>query len=91
MGLTDEQAPGFIAWETQEGRTHPDESEELHLRKLHFHEVVDLVVSGQVVDAPSCALILTTYVRAQRGELPSDLLELVGVEARRDSHPIEKR
>jgi len=76
-GLTDERAPGFIAWETQEGRTHPDESEDLHVRKVRFREVVDLVLSGQVVDAPSCALILASYVRVQRGELPRDLLDLL--------------
>lgn len=78
-GLTDEKSPCFVAWGTREGRQHTDETENLRIRKVSFDEAVRLVLSGEVQDAPSCALILATYVRAQRGNLPPELIKLLAV------------
>jgi hypothetical protein len=76
-GLTDEIAPCFVAWKMSQGRQHTDESEDLRIRKIGFGECVNLVLSGEIRDAPSCALILATYAHAQRGDLPPDLLDLL--------------
>jgi ADP-ribose pyrophosphatase len=76
-GLTDERAPAFVAWGTQEGHKEPDDTEKLRIRRLPFKEAADLVLMGEIQDAPSCALILATYIRAQRGDLPNELVDLL--------------
>lgn len=78
-GLTDEENPGFVAWGTRQRRQHTDDTEDLRIRKIPFKAAVELVLSGEIQDAPSCALILATYLKAQRGLLPPELIELLGV------------
>lgn len=76
-GLTDEVAPCFVAWVTSEWRQHTDDSEDLRIRKIGRGECVDLVLAGEIKDAPSCALILATFVRAKKRDLPADLPHLL--------------
>lgn len=72
-GITDEYVPCYLAWELSRHRPEPEDSETLSLRKLPFAAAVGMALSGEIVDAASVALLLAARLRAERGELPSEL------------------
>lgn len=76
-GTTDEIAPCFVAWGLHEGEPHPDPEEQITLRRVRFVEAVSLVLSGEVSDLASIAVILGLKTRFELGALPSDLFNLV--------------
>ena len=72
-GISSEQAPCFAAWSlSQEGR-HPDAQESLRLRRLSFRDAVRAVLSGDITDAASVALILALHARLAADDLPEAL------------------
>jgi len=72
-GVTDELAVGFVAWGLRSGVPHPDPAEDLVQWRVPFAEVVAMVLSGEIADLASSALVLSLQLRLERGELPSDL------------------
>jgi 8-oxo-dGTP pyrophosphatase MutT (NUDIX family) len=73
-GITDEQAPCFVAWDLEQGTADPDPQEDLTLRRLPFHEAVAAALNGTISDAASVATLLAVQARAAQGALPADLL-----------------
>lgn len=76
-GLTDSMAPGFVAWGLHEGEPHPDPEELITQRRVPFSAAVAMTLSGEIADLGSIAAILSIEARFRRGELPSDLLDLL--------------
>lgn len=74
-GVTDELAVGFVAWGLQAGEPHPDAGEDLVQWRLPFSKVIAMVLSGEIADLASSALVLGIQLRLERGELPSDLAD----------------
>jgi 8-oxo-dGTP pyrophosphatase MutT (NUDIX family) len=72
-GVTDEFAVGFVAWGLQQGEPHPDAGEELLQRRIPFSDVVTMVLSGEIADLASSALVLGIQLKLERGELPASL------------------
>lgn len=68
-GITDETARCFVAWDLEQGRTHPDPRKDLTLRRLPFRDAVTAALDGTISDAASVATLLA---------LPADLLRRLG-------------
>lgn len=74
-GVTDEFAVGFVAWGLHLGEPHPDPGEDLLQWRVPFAKAVAMVLSGEIADLASSALLLGIQLRLERGELPPDLAE----------------
>jgi 8-oxo-dGTP pyrophosphatase MutT (NUDIX family) len=77
-GLTDEICPCFVAWGLHEGPARPEQQESITQRRLPFADAVSMALTGEIADASSVALILGVQTRLSRGELPAELLALLG-------------
>jgi 8-oxo-dGTP pyrophosphatase MutT (NUDIX family) len=67
--VTDEYGVAYVAQELSFGASAPEETEELHVRRLPFAEVVEMVLSGEITDSLSMIAILKTNEWLRRGEL----------------------
>ena len=56
--VTDEYAVAYLAEGLSFGESQPEETEQLHVRKLPFREVVDMVLRGDITDSLSMVAIL---------------------------------
>ncbi len=56
--VSDELAELYVARDLSFGEAHPEDTEDLQVRKLPFSELVELVHQGEIVDAMSVAAIL---------------------------------
>jgi 8-oxo-dGTP pyrophosphatase MutT (NUDIX family) len=56
--VTDEYAVAYLAEGLSFGESHPEETEQLHVRKLPFQEVVEMVLRGDITDSLSMVAIL---------------------------------
>ncbi len=56
--VTDEYGVAYIAQELEMGEAQPEETEQLHVRRLPFTEVVDMVLNGEITDALSMIAVL---------------------------------
>lgn len=65
--VTDEYGVAYIAQDLAMGIAQPEETEQLHLRRLPFAEVVEMVLSGEITDALSMIAVLKTQEWLQRG------------------------
>lgn len=57
-GYTDERLHLYFARDLRPGPTHPDEDEFLECARVPLEELLDAVMSGEIVDGKSIALIL---------------------------------
>jgi 8-oxo-dGTP pyrophosphatase MutT (NUDIX family) len=81
-GTTDSMAPGFVAWGLHKGDPHPDPAELITLRRVPFATAVSMALAGEIADLASLSAILAIETRFRRGELPADLMRLLGKEDR---------
>ncbi len=65
--VTDEYGVAYIAQDLTMGTAQPEETEQLHLRRLPFAEVVEMVMSGEMTDALSMIAVLKTHAWLQQG------------------------
>lgn len=56
--VTDEQCIVYIAKGLSQHQTHPDDTEDLKLKKLPFDDVLQMVLTGQITDAITVAAVL---------------------------------
>jgi len=56
--VSDEVGYGYVAKELSFGDTEFDETEDLQIKKLPFHEAVDMVMKGEITDSLSVATLL---------------------------------
>jgi len=75
--VTDETGFGFLAWDLQPGETDPDDGEQLEIRRLPFAQALELVLSGEIVDAFTQMMLLKVDALGQRGRLPAAVLDLL--------------
>lgn len=71
--ITDEVAHCFVAWDFRQGETEFDETEDLHLVRAPFRELLEEVNAWRVRDAMTVATTLRAYHMAREGELPEAL------------------
>lgn len=60
--VSDELAIIYVAQELQLGKSSPEETEDLVIRKLHFNEVYAMVMNGTITDSISVAAILKVKI-----------------------------
>ncbi len=56
--VTNEVAYAFIATNLSEGEPEPEDTEELHLKKVHLSEVYRMIDAGEITDALTIATVL---------------------------------
>lgn len=56
--VTDEEGFIFMAEELISGESEPEETEELHVRKIHLTEALEMVMANKITDSMSIAAIL---------------------------------
>jgi hypothetical protein len=67
--VSDEIGYTYVARQLTYVGSSPEETEQLHVRKLPFEEVVEMVFRGEIRDLISVASILKTKLMMDRGEL----------------------
>ncbi|HMR93326.1 MAG TPA: NUDIX hydrolase [Chitinophagaceae bacterium] len=63
--VTDEVAHIFLARGLEQREPEPEETEQLHIKKLPFNEVYDMVMDGRITDAITVAAILKLKILLQ--------------------------
>jgi 8-oxo-dGTP pyrophosphatase MutT (NUDIX family) len=67
--VTDEYAICYIAKGLTAGEAAPEDTEQLHVRRVPFDEVVEMVLSGQITDSLSVMAVLKANEWRRRGLL----------------------
>lgn len=67
--VTDEYGVAYVAQDLKLGKAQPEETEQLHVRRLPFSEAVEMVMQGEITDALSMIAILKTNEWLRRGLL----------------------
>jgi 8-oxo-dGTP pyrophosphatase MutT (NUDIX family) len=67
--VTDEYGVCYVAQGLSFGEAEPEETEQLHVRRLPFSEVVEMVLNGEITDSLSVMAILKTNEWLRRGAL----------------------
>jgi ADP-ribose diphosphatase len=70
---TDERAICFLAWDVEPGEPHPEDAEQLAVKRVPFAEAVAMVERGEIRDAMSVASILMVHCRALTRRLPEGM------------------
>lgn len=65
---TDELAYIFLATQLTQEEPEPEETEQLQIRKLHFNELYELVVKGEVLDSLTVAAVLKLRLLITEGK-----------------------
>ncbi|WP_029014645.1 NUDIX domain-containing protein [Niveispirillum irakense] len=71
--VCDEQGTLFIAWNLAEGEAMPEETEQLHVRRLPLRAALDMALTGQITDSLSLIALLRLPILAAQPDLPADL------------------
>ena len=67
--VTDEYGVAYVARDLSFGAAQPEETELLHVQKLPFQQVVDMVMQGEITDALTIMAVLKTNEYLRRGAL----------------------
>jgi 8-oxo-dGTP pyrophosphatase MutT (NUDIX family) len=65
--VTNEYGVAYIAQKLNFGVAEPEETEQLHVKKMPFSEVVEMVMNGEITDALSMTSILKANELIKRG------------------------
>lgn len=71
--VTDERAVCFYAWDLSEGAAAPDASEALTLKRVPFHTLLEMVMTGEITDSLTIVMALAARTQALRGEAPAPI------------------
>lgn len=66
---TDEVAYLYVAQNLSFTKSSPDDNEELHVKKIHFNELYEMVLNGKVTDSLTVAAVLKTKLMMIEGKL----------------------
>ena len=62
--VTDEEGFIFLAQGLQQGDAEPEETEELHVRRIPLREAIDMVMRSEITDSISmCAILMVARIR----------------------------
>ena len=77
--VTDERALGYLALglSESEGGHQADDTEEIVLARVPFHEALDAALAGQMEDVLTVAMLLRVYHMAREGALPDALTRVM--------------
>lgn len=67
--VTDEYGVAYVAQDLSFGEAEPEDTEDLHVRRVPFQEAVDMVLRGDITDALSMVAILKTNEWLRNGTL----------------------
>ncbi len=67
--VSDELAIIYLAQDLEMGKSSPEETEELVIRKLHFNEAYQMVIDGIITDSMSVAAILKVKILIQENKI----------------------
>ncbi len=67
--VTDERAICYVAKDLSFGKSMPEATEDLEIRKLPFEEVVQMAMDGKITDAISVATIFKVKLLIEQGKL----------------------
>jgi 8-oxo-dGTP pyrophosphatase MutT (NUDIX family) len=67
--VTDEYGVAYVAQDLEFGKSQPEETEDLAMRRVPFSEAVEMVLSGEITDALSMVAILKVNEWLRRGSL----------------------
>ncbi|MBA3971554.1 MAG: NUDIX hydrolase [Bacteroidetes bacterium] len=59
----------YIAQDLSFGESEPEDDEKLEVRKLHFNELYEMVLSGEITDSLTVAAVLKTKLLILEGKL----------------------
>jgi len=65
--VTDEYGVAYVAQDLEMGEAEPEDTEQLHIRRLPFAEVVEMVMRGEITDALSMIAILKVHEWLRQG------------------------
>jgi 8-oxo-dGTP pyrophosphatase MutT (NUDIX family) len=66
---TNEEALLFLATGLTQGKSEPEETEQLQVRKIHFSELYELVKKGEVLDSLTVTAVLKVQLLIEEGVL----------------------
>jgi 8-oxo-dGTP pyrophosphatase MutT (NUDIX family) len=67
--VTDEKALVYLAQDLTIGEAHPDEDEELVLKKIHFNELYQMAINGEVTCSLALIAIFKVHAMIESGEI----------------------
>jgi ADP-ribose pyrophosphatase len=67
--VSDEHCTLFIAQDLVFGESHPDDEEELEMRKIHFDELYKMVELGEITDSLTITAVLKTKILMLEGKI----------------------
>lgn len=67
--VTDEVAILYIAQDLTFGESHPEETEELQVKKIHFNDLYELVCKGEITDSLTVTAVLKTKLLILEGKI----------------------
>jgi 8-oxo-dGTP pyrophosphatase MutT (NUDIX family) len=67
--VTDEYGVAYVAQDLEQGEAQPEETEQLHLRRVHFSEAVEMVMRGEITDVLSMIAVLKANEWLKQGLL----------------------
>ena len=67
--VTNELGKAFVAQGLMFGAAHPEETEQLQVRRLPFQQAVEMVLKGEITDALSMAALLKTNEWLRLGKI----------------------
>lgn len=67
--VSDEYCIIYIAQDLSFGESHPDDEEELEVRKLPFNELYKMVESGEITDSLTVMAVLKTKILITEGKI----------------------
>jgi len=76
-GTSDEQVPGYVAWDLESGKPNPDPVERLTLHRIPFAEAISMALGGTLEHLAGIALLLSIDAKLRRNQLPVTLTRLL--------------
>ncbi len=67
--VSDEHGYVFLATGLSMGHNEPDDTEDIHVRKVHFQEAYNMVLDGRITDSVSVIAILRVKIMLDNGEI----------------------
>ena len=68
--VTDERGHIYLAWNLTQGPASPEETEDLQLKWVSFHQALDMALSGEIHDIMTLTGLFQLEVLRRRGTLP---------------------
>lgn len=75
--VTDEIAICYLASGLKAGVNAPDPSEDLVIKRIHFSDLLEKVLSGAITDSLTIIMVLMVREKALRNEVPKAICEVV--------------